>query len=247
MTCKTLYSFIVLFLLSLTGFAQKAPGYQGHRFTINYDFIGHPTLGGAILENVFSHENGRNVSIPPFIFSQSLSADYTYNRRSSIGGSFQFFSFSGSTIYPYMYGNGYSNSYNGTGSLISIYIRHFGRRSADIAPLGRYIKPELNFLSYSGTVHNDAYIDNNGYIQPATSTSFKSSVHTGFSLSYGRTSILFNHIIINRGIRYSLNNLGHQLATYFQGNNSATASDPAITTVLNNQFFNLFVGIGILP
>jgi hypothetical protein len=244
------FSALALLLLSSNGYAQKAPGYQGHRFTINYDFLGHPTLGGIILKNVFVNDNVQ-VTLPPFLFSHSLSADFAYNRRSSVGASFQFFSFSGTNTYPDYSGNSlsksFSNSYNGFGKVISIYIRHYGRRSADIAPLGRYIKPELNFMSYSGTLQNGPYIDNNGAFQPAASTAFNSYVHTGLSISYGRTSILFNRIVINRGVRYSINNLGHQIVSFIQGRNSANMSDPAITTVLNNQLFNIFIGIGILP
>jgi|GEM_PF-6273643 hypothetical protein len=220
-------SICILFFLFIAAVlpAQKAPGYRGHRLFLLYDFQFHPDISHYtpsinLLVNA-------NASYPKttFLYSHSVALDYVINRHSSLGLSAQFLSFSG-TYTPE------TINYNGTGYYVSFYLRRFKARKNAIAPLGKYLKPEISMLYYSGMQGTSAM------------TTFHSGPQVGLSYSVGRTYIVFNHLVIDRGIRFSLLNLYHTMEVRDQGHQSA---EPAAAAVLNNQYVNLYVGIGLLP
>ncbi|MFI5151142.1 MAG: hypothetical protein ACHQRM_15525 [Bacteroidia bacterium] len=217
---------IVLFLLSpFTGMkAQKTPGYRGHKLYMLYDFQFHPDFSHytPLLNKLINDK--ASYPADQWLCSHSLGLEYVYNRQSAMGLSAQYMTFQG-TYTPESY------SYAGSAALVSIYIRHFKSRKAAIAPLGKYQKPELSMLTYNG-------------MKGSGQTSFQSGPQIGFSCSFGRTYILFNHLLIDRGVRFSFSNLYHAIALRDSGKQ---ASDPAAGVVLNNQYFNFYVGIGILP
>ncbi|HXC05068.1 MAG TPA: hypothetical protein VNZ86_09985 [Bacteroidia bacterium] len=219
------YFLIPLLVLVCLGFkAQQAPGYRGHRFYLLYDFQFHPDISHYTPSlNPLINSNA-TYPATPILYSHALGAEYVYNRHASLGLSAQFLSFQGK--YTPL-----ESDYSGSGYYLSIYIRHFKARKEAIAPLGKYQKPEISILYYSG----------NGSSMAPT---FHSGPLIGFSYSVGRTYILFNHLVVDRGIRFSLLDLYHATAIRDGGKQSA---DPAAGAVLNNQYINLYVGIGILP
>jgi hypothetical protein len=238
--------------------AQKIPGYWGHRLSINYQFLGHPAILG---EGSISGVDAGNGISPgasnkiAFVYSHSLSLDYVINRRASIGMSGQYFQLSGGVPTYVEYGTA-PFIFNATGTVISIYIKRFHTRTGAIAPLGKYVKYELNRSYYSGINQNLSYYSPNGYYTggnynnggtiPATTVAFNSGNHVGVSLTLGRTFILFNRIIIDRGIRFSSNLFGYYV---FKGQllNNSQNTDPAIGSGFENQYLNFFIGIGFMP
>jgi hypothetical protein len=259
--------FLALALLvvsSLQVSAQKAPGYQGHRFVLLYEFNFHPDLNGlSNFLNDQSTSSGTSGSIT-FLKSHTLSVDYVMNRRSAIGASIAFFSTAdahpgtpgpvNSTATPTSY------NYTASALIYSLYFKFFRQHSNSIAPLGRYIKPEISILYYSGTqfISNGqssttVYSPTFGYFTQykqvaATMSDFTSGPHVGMAYSFGKTFIFANRIMIDRGIRVSMVNLLHA-TTNANANDAKTGFpiDPAAYDFLNNQFFNFFIGIGLLP
>jgi hypothetical protein len=218
---------LVFLLLSGTGItlpAQTAPGYRGHRLFILYDFQFHPDLSHNT--PVLNPLINSHAAYPKnqLLYSHSVALDYVINRHSSLGISAQVLSFQG-TYTPEAF------QYSGSGYYLSFYLRRFKDRKAAIAPLGKYLKPEISMLYYSGTQGN-------------ASSPFHSGPQIGFSYSAGRTYIVFNHLVIDRGIRFSLLNYYHAVRLRDSGQEH---TEPAAMAVLNNQYINFYVGIGLLP
>jgi hypothetical protein len=234
-----------LFLPYLLAQAQKPPGYQGRRLSLEFGVYAHPDFGGRLISNLYGFPQPK-VSITRILYSESVGINYVYSRRSSLGVSFQLFAFNRDLPAVQFLNPAYH--FSGNARVISIYKKQYGRNADEsIAPLGRYVRPELNFLFYSGSLQTDAGKDGNGMVLAPTSTSFHSSLHIGFSYSIGRSYVLFNRITLDRGIRFSTNNLGH--AFYAQRHKEfypQNTSDPAIQEVLGNQAVNLYVSIGWL-
>jgi hypothetical protein len=244
MYLKKYFVFLFLLLFCLQARAQTPPGYQGRRISLEFGIYAHPDFGGTIISSLCGLPQPR-LGISRILHSQSIGINYVYNRLNSIGASFQFFTFSRDLpaiqSYP-------AYHFSGNATVFSIYKKRYNRHSGNtIAPLGRYSRPELNFLFYSGSLQTDAGMDGNGITVAPTNTNFKSSLHIGFSYSIGRSYVLFDRITLDRGIRFSANNLGHAL--YAQRHNGFyphNTSDPAIQEVLGNQAVNLYVSIGWL-
>jgi hypothetical protein len=233
----------ILFALSvclLTGtlWSQKAPGYQGRRLSIVYDLNVHPRLD--VWTNMINPGPNPVVDKDPlFEISHSIGLDYVINRRASFGLSYQFFPFSASQTNDQMY------SYSGSAQMVGINFKRFRMRSNAIAPFGKYIKPELILLFYSGTYQNvTAQNTGYGYGPPkVTNGNFSSGPRVGLAFSMGRNYIVFKRMIIDRGIRVSLLNM---LNAVNSNSNSATV-DPAVRKIIFNQWINFYFGIGLLP
>jgi len=242
---------IFLFLLFSTRhcIAQTPPGYQGKRLVLLYEFNVHPYLN---MVDFLINEQTTGINNPVLLYSHSFSLDYVLNRKSMIGATFNYFTFSDPSPITYADNQGSPVMYNysGTGMVYSIYFKLFRQRRRAIAPLGKYVKPELSVLYYSGTELISG--GTNSYY--GTSTRPSEQVFTthpapriGFSYSVGKTFILFDRLMIDRGIRFSLVNLARIGNANLSNATTGYIADPAALLVFNNQTINFFIGIGLLP
>ncbi len=246
--------FLLFLIFSGSVGAQKAPGYQGRRFIAMYEFNFHPAVVG--LGDLISNQPISG-SHPFFLMSHCFSLEYVINRRALLGASVSFFKFADSS--PGSQDAGAQNptiyDYNGNATVYSLYIKRFRQRDNAIAPLGRYVKPEISVFMYSGIEYISAgtvsTYNPNGYSiitpYPKSFQGFSDGPRVAFSYSIGKTFIAFNRIIIDRGIRVSTTNLLSQAFHSDIPSIYGSNPDPAITDIIRNQLFNVFIGIGLLP
>jgi hypothetical protein len=249
---------VFLLFLSFSGAvgAQKAPGYQGRRFIALYEFNFHPEV--TALGNLISNQPISG-SHPFLLMSHCFSLEYVLNRRSLLGGSISLFKFADSSPGSESAGSQIPTvyDYNGNATVYSLYIKRFRQRDNAIAPLGRYVKPEISIFMYSGieyisagTVTSYNPFGNNTSVPVAKSfQGFSNGPRVTLSYSVGKTFIAFNRIIIDRGIRVSFANILSEVNPFGSTTPSANGSsaDPALTDIIRNQLFNVFIGIGLLP
>jgi hypothetical protein len=220
---KTVLIFVLLSAYAQL-YAQRVPGYRGHKLSLSYDFIFDPAINIPLITGEANNTLSGDARV---LYSHSVSADYTFNRRAAVGLSYQFFALGNPTL-----------TYQGNAKVLSLYIKRFRQSYGAIAPLGKYIKPEITLMLYS---EQFTYSEIGGITRQS---SYASSPHIGFNYSIGKTSIIFNHILLDRGVRLSLNNV----YTYTtRGSNTIDAQgDPAAQEVMANQIFNFYLGMGLV-
>ncbi|HET6244576.1 MAG: hypothetical protein H0V01_08740 [Bacteroidetes bacterium] len=227
--------FLFQFMILLC-FGQEVPGYQGKRFSANYD--------GFIFPALF-HPTGEFYETSSLAFNKrhSLGIDYVISRSSSMGMDLQTFKT----------GFSFKNYGNTRGSIaaknIGIYFKNFHKN--DIAPLGLYSKYELLFLSY-----NVSYSAERVFKNLHESEQYPSYTNLGpytalmFAYSIGKQAVYFDRLILNGSFQsaFSPKMFGKFFAQGIGDNPSEKKYIEQITQsrLFGAYFINFNLGIGYL-
>jgi hypothetical protein len=250
---KTLVSAIIgsLVLLSCSLLYAQNPGYQGKRFSLNYNFY---TFNA--LEN--PNENGES-GLLSFNTTHYANLDMAVFRKMTVGASFEYINtgFKFKENYnipipdPY---DPYNSSYydevhsESVGKMeayeVGLYLRKFF--GGNIAPLGSYFKPEISLIFYKVYPGNPIpTYKPPGYGDPVFNN--QSPYKTvAISLELGQNRVLFNRLFIDYGLRLKL--IPAALKQAESGHNSNTTYLQIIPRyrLAMLELFNIKLGIGVL-
>ncbi|OFX29721.1 MAG: hypothetical protein A2X08_17445 [Bacteroidetes bacterium GWA2_32_17] len=250
---KRLYLILFILIIPFISVAQPA-GYLGKRFTLSYDQLAGPNYfnligltnikGGYGVEQIVS-ETSANLN-----YTGSISLDYVVGKTKSRGVSFspinQTIYFTDYIANPnnvsgyYYSDNPFLNNTKLKGFTIGAFVKYF--KSKSIAPLGTFYKFELLYSSF-----NISTFYRNGEISDKSKTQIEPLSSLGFSVTYGKSRIIWNKVVVSTGI--SVGGTLNFFTMYFTKSDSYEFREIKIAAQFwhgQKLFYNFYLGIGFL-
>jgi hypothetical protein len=241
---KRILFFLTLMVPALFNFGQN-PGYQGRRVSLNYSFY---TFNALNNPNEFGHSG-----ILSFNTSHYANIDIALRRKITLGLSFEYihtgFKFSdmysvptlGSDIYARVYSSsvGKMEAYS-----IGFYPRFFFK--GNIAPLGTYIKPEIDLIFYKVYPGNPVPTDPPPDCGDPVFSNQSPYMAYAISLELGQNRILFNRLFIDYGLRLKVLPGMWGLMQGGSVSNKSYLKEVPYSRLGALELFNIKVGLGVL-
>lgn len=252
---------IALILCPVFGLAQRAPGYLGKRFSVEYNAFVFPSFANPNSGKISDTESALTDVKPSINLQNYLVGQYSFSKRASLIGSF---GFTKTSYIPVGYSSYDDPVYDQYPSMIAMsYNAGLRLFTQHYAPLGRYIEFRVGmaqvknkdftysvFQSVGGTVNKSTHtIEGSSMWRPTIAIAWGTNriIRDMVIVSYGLDINMFSG-----GIGYNkslLTDAGRSEFDFDQGNtrnNQEELLNLAAGRYAMQCFINLRLGIGIL-
>jgi len=231
--------------------AQSIPGYMGKRLTIGYS-------GDYMIAFAETSRGNDGIGMK---HAHALNFEYTIRNRTNFCFQLRYFKTGISSIGSYYYGNSAVTYQSRDGRPLQLNSFNIGLgykffNKGLLAPVGKYIKPEILFLINKCSYERDRFLYYDGGQKYANiGTGEYTTFDLGLTYQIGRQRVIGDRIVIDSGLRLGVmasaffSNVGSILfdSSGYSSSTFASRLDNAIMNrTFGHEFFNVHLGIGFL-